>query len=334
METVSFRVDRDLKITDWGKGISEFTGRNPSEVMGRKYFEVLPRLVIDDRDAVKTVFEKNRDLEMQGYVAACFKSSVRTGVVLKAVRDCDGRVCGVDVAFIPEVFCPVARQLDNSQWLIDIGKMATTLAHGVRNPLNAIKGAVTFLSERYAGEATLTDFTKIIEEEISRLDKFISTFLSTSLSDLDFIETDINTVMRKIEMYTSLQSRASHIDVSFLYGDVPRLKSSAFHLEQAVLNVINNAIEAMPEGGRLAVQTGVTKRLEGDYVLIRVSDNGPGMSVGKVETPGGNSGERGYGLFITREVLWSLGGQMEVDSRKGEGTEVVLYLPLKPGVSR
>ncbi|MFC1657359.1 nitrogen regulation protein NR(II) [Candidatus Moduliflexota bacterium] len=322
---LSFVVDRNLQVSQWERDISDFTGRSSTEAIGRKYFEILPRIMKDDRDAVKMVLEGKGDLEIEGYVAACFSSSVRTGAVVKALHDGDGGVSGAHVVFSPQSLCPVEKRLRSSQWLIDMGKMTTTLAHGVRNPLNAIKGAVTFLGERYAGDGVLTEFTRIIEEEVSRLDQFISTFLSTSLSDIELAETDINAMMRKVEVSAALHSEASGIEIAFDYGDLPLVRTSEFHLEQAVMNVVSNAIEAMPGAGRLSVRTELSARPDGDYILIQVSDNGPGMS-GDGGEPSQGPGGKGYGLFITREVLSSLGGDMEIDSRKGEGTVVSLYI--------
>jgi two-component system nitrogen regulation sensor histidine kinase GlnL len=331
-DTLTFCVDRDLHVTLWGKGISEFTGRPSLDALGRKYYEVFPRLVIRDKDAVRTVFDERERVSLKEYALNCFSSQIRADFTLSPVGRGNGPVKEVEIAIDPRSSCAVDMQLRNSQWLIDIGKMATTLAHGVRNPLNAIKGAVTFLRERYAEEETLTEFTEIIEEEISRLDHFISKFLSTSISDLDFAETDVNTMMKKIEIVTALQSRASGIDVSFDYGDVPVVRMSAFHLEQAVLSVINNAIEAMPSGGRLSVRTLLTKRLDRDYLLIEIVDNGPGMVEGKMAhpEPGEPSEGKGFGLFITREILRYLGGHLELKSRQGEGTQVSLFLAVNP----
>jgi two-component system nitrogen regulation sensor histidine kinase GlnL len=334
--TLTFCVDRDLHVTSWEKGISEFTGRSSSDALGRKYYEVFPRLVVRDRDAVRTVFDEGEKVSLREYVLSCFSSQIRADFALSPVGNGKGLIKEVEITIDPRSSCAVDMQLRNSQWLIDIGKMATTLAHGVRNPLNAIKGAVTFLRERYAEEETLTEFTEIIEEEITRLDHFISKFLSTSISDLDFSETDINVMMKKIEIVTALQSRASSIEISFDYGDIPVIKTSSFHLEQAVLSVINNAIEAMPSGGRVSVRTLMTKRSDRDYLLIEVADNGPGMAKGKMATPeaGEPSEGKGFGLFITREILQYLGGHLEFKSQKGEGTQVSLFLAVNSTAGR
>ena len=243
-EEAIFCVDRTLRVIAWGKGMSELTGRGEGDALGKKYHEILPRLVDGEGDVMNAVLDGKKELRLKGHVFRCFNSQVRADFTLEAIGDGNGGVSGVKITVDSQSTCGVATQLHNSQWLIDIGKTATTLAHGVRNPLNAIKGAVIFLRERYAEEETLAEFAGIIEEEIARLDHFISTFLSTSMSDLDLAETDVNDVMRRIEIISVMQAQLGDVDVSFDYGDIPAVKTSAFHLEQAVLNVINNAIEA------------------------------------------------------------------------------------------
>ena len=153
----------------------------------------------------------------------------------------------------PHAPCAAARKLGEAQRLIDIGKIASTLAHGVRNPLNAIKGAVVYLRGKYAHEAPLIEFTRIMEEEISRLEGFISRFLSSSISTAESADVDVNSLLRRIEVFTAYQLFNRSITPVFELADVPPIRVNEFHLEQAVLNVVNNAIEAMKAGGRLTV---------------------------------------------------------------------------------
>jgi len=76
--------------------------------------------------------------------------------------------------------------------------MASSLAHGVRNPLNAIKGAVVYLREKYGHEKTLLEFSTIINDEINRLDNFVSNFLSAARGELRFVPTNLNDILETI----------------------------------------------------------------------------------------------------------------------------------------
>jgi two-component system nitrogen regulation sensor histidine kinase GlnL len=208
-------------------------------------------------------------------------------------------------------------------------KRASNLAHGVRNPLNAIKGAVVYLKEKYANDRTLLEFTKIIEEEILRLDAFLTRFLnSMAFPDVEKSEADINELLKEIEILTCFQAHAFNIETDYEYGTVPLLMMDSFQLKQAILNIVNNAIEAMHGGGHLRVRSGTEKQNDGLYVVIEISDTGPGINRRRnnncVRSRAG--GGRGYGLNITREVFQSHGGYMELRCRKGRGTVVRLCL--------
>ena len=324
-----FCADEQCRIISWNEEIAEFTGISESSVLGKKYYEVLPRIFVEDKDAILQVFEKKKELVLREYSFNCLAGKLRADISIKPLRT-NGTAHAVEVAFVPGSTCSVAQKVQDLKRFIDIGKMASTLAHGVRNPLNAIKGAVVYLRERYANEPTLSEFTRIIEDEISRLDSFISTFLSTTVSEAQLSTTDINSLLSKIKVMTSFQAQARGIESVYEHGDIPPLMINPFHLEQAILNIINNAIHAMSEGGKLTVKTMVEKIEGSSFVIIEISDTGPGMLESHIDNLASrNRGGKGFGLFITDEVLKRHGGHLEVKSRRKEGTTVKLYLPIR-----
>ena len=322
----SFCTDDRLCINSWGNEITEVTGMPSSAVLGMKYYEVLPRILADDRDALSVALADKTSLNLKEYSFNCLHDRVKADVRIDPVRVNNGKVEVLRVEISTYSVCSMARKLQNSQRLIDIGKIASTLAHGVRNPLNAIKGSVVYLREKYSNEQTLIEFTRIMEQEITRLDNFISKFLSTSISVAGLSESDVNALLKKIEIYTSLQTHANDISADYEYGDIPLVAIDSFQLEQAVLNVINNAIEAMGAGGHLSVKTMTQKVSGNDFVLIEISDTGPGMADNGLGDISPETRGRGFGLFITREILQYYGGFLEIKSRKGAGTAVRLYL--------
>ena len=256
---------------------------------------------------------------------------ISTDIRLEPVKSPDGKVDKIKVTLSANINCPVVRELNQSQRLIDIGKSASTLAHGIRNPLNAIKGAVVYLREKFDNEETLMEFTRIIEEEISRLDNFISMFLSSSMLDVELSESDINSILRKIEVITSLQTHSANIESIYEYGEVPPIMINPFHLEQAILNVINNAIEAMGTGGTLKVKTYTENNSGMLFAVIAISDTGIGMSEKRDNFQSADMGKngKGFGLFLTNEILKCYDGYLEIKSKKNAGTTVTLYILYK-----
>lgn len=106
------------------------------------------------------------------------------------------------------------------------------------------------------------------------------------------------------------------------------IKIDTFQMEQAIRNIINNAIEAMPQGGRLTIRTGI----ESNNLFIEVTDTGVGIHRRLFPYGGfaGNKG-RGVGLYIAREILNIHGGRLMIMTGEGRGTTVKMLIPLKEG---
>ncbi len=331
MKELSFYTDKKLCISSWDREIAEYTGQSPSKIIGTKYYEKFPRIFIDDKDAIAEAIKKNKAITIKGFSFYCLFGQSKADIKIKPVKPQNGKTDSVKVVIRPHSICTVAKKREHSKKLIDIGKVASTLAHGVRNPLNAIKGAVVYLREKYDKEEPLIEFTRIMEEEISRLENFISKFLSSSVSDTDVSETDINSLLKKIEVFTSLQIYTRNIKSIYELGNVPPIIINTFHLEQAILNVINNAIEAMKDGGHLLIKTYTEEQSGKIFVVIAISDTGPGIGDRKVDDLISDDREngRGFGLFITYEILKHYGGHVEIDSKKNIGTTIKLFIPCR-----
>lgn len=329
MKEISFSADKKLCICTWGKEVAEFTGQSSAHIIGNKYYEIFPRIFTDNKDALSEAIKNEKTLSLKGYSFNCLYGHIKADIRIKPIKSRNQRVDSVKVTISPHSTCEVAKKLHQSQRLIDIGKIASTLAHGVRNPLNAIKGAVVYLREKYDYEEPLIEFTRIMEEEISRLENFISRFLSSSVSDTDVSETDINSLLKKIEIFTSLQIYTRNVQSLYELGSIPPITINTFHLEQAILNVINNAIDAMTGGGQLKIRTFTEERSGRIFVVIAISDTGPGMGDRKIDDLSSENREngRGFGLFITYEILKHYGGHLEIDSKKNMGTTVKLFIP-------
>ena len=330
MNELSFNVDRNLRITSWEGGIAELTGISSRRAMGKRYFDVIPRIQVGDRDAVSDVFKKQKAVSLRKCRFRCLYSSVSAAVRISPIKN--GKSIGrqVMVTLRPATTCSMAKKLNRSQKFAAIGKIASTLAHGVKNPLNAIKGAVVYLRERYSHEEPLLEFTQIMEEEISRLEKFITQFLGSTVVQGEQKSVDINALIDRIKIFVSLQTYAHNIRCEFEVGDIPPLVVNPFHLEQALLNVINNAIEAMKSGGTLGIRTRSEHRPDGQYIVIEVTDTGPGMNVESIDDLGlSRTSGRGFGLFIAYEMVKYYNGSLEIRGEKDKGTTARFYLPCR-----
>jgi len=335
MKELVFYTDDKLCIRSWEKEIETFTGQSASDILGSKYYEVFPRILLKDKDAVSEAVKKKKAISCKGYSLNCLYGCIKADIMVTPRKSRNGKIDSVLVRIAPYSSCAVEKKLHQSQRLIDIGKIASTLAHGVRNPLNAIKGAVVYLREKYHHEETLREFTAIMEDEISRLENFITNFLSSSVLETADRETNINTLLKRIEVFTSLQMFTRNVQSRYELGDVPPININTFHLEHAILNVINNALDAMQTGGQLTIRTSTAMQGNESFVVVAVTDTGPGLTHETLENQTFERKEkgRGFGLSITDEILKHYGGHIEIDGRKNEGTTISLFIPCRSSKS-
>jgi two-component system nitrogen regulation sensor histidine kinase GlnL len=337
VNSFDFTVDRQLRVVGINRGLEKARTDSSEPFLGHLYHDVLPLIFHNGAEAVGQVVLNGQPLTLKDQRVACWHQPSQADIDISPLLDGAGKTTGARVNITLREGCSLVAHLKKSQHLIEIGKNAAILSHGVRNPLNAIKGAVVYLKNRYSQEATLLEFTRIMEEEISQLDRFITGFLSGSAGEAEKRSADLNELLKKIEKLISLQAGTSGIELAFRYGKTLPMKIDPFQIEHAILNVINNALNALSPGGKIRVESRAEVTKGASFMVVEISDNGPGISGGTDENylsplqESARSRGKGFGLFITREILQHHGGMLELTSRKNQGTTVRLVLPAAEG---
>lgn len=236
--------------------------------------------------------------------------------------------------------------------LAAIGQMAAGLAHEIRNPLGAIKGAAQLLAE--VDPAERATFLQIIQEEVNRLDSVVSQFLTYARplkGKRDLV--DVNQVLERTLTLIASEVHSSKVEL-VPAPSLPQIRSDPELIRQVTLNLSRNAIEAMaPQGGgKLTISTSLAWRAAdtrgtrassvaepGSYVRIRFEDEGPGIPSEVMERlfiPFYTTKQTGtgLGLAICQRIVESLGGTIEVSSRLGRGATFTVYLPATEAPSR
>jgi signal transduction histidine kinase len=220
--------------------------------------------------------------------------------------------------------------------------MAAGLAHEIRNPLGAIKGAAQCLDpKRLPGEDG--EFLGVIVEEVNRLNGVVTAFLDYARPlKQSFGPTDLNEVvtrtMRLIQNDVPKQIElAVQLDLT-----VARVDADAEQLKQVLINLVQNAVQAIGEvGGRITVGTvkmdrfGEFRGPMNDFVELVVSDTGPGIPLDQqhhIFVPFFTTKEKGtgLGLAICQRIVKNHGGSIAVHSKPGEGCRFVIRLPALP----
>jgi two-component system sensor histidine kinase HydH len=211
-----------------------------------------------------------------------------------------------------------------------LGEMAATVAHETKNPLNAIRLATSYLKNNFQGDI-LTEFLKIIEEEVERLNDITTGFLGFSKpAPLKPKPSSINSIVKSSVDLIRQEATDRNIEVLVLTDEhVPPVVCDGSQLKQALLNLLINAMDAAGSGGTVSVTT----EGAGSQVTIAVHDSGPGIrpdQMEKIFKPFFTTKTRGsgLGLAIAERILKEHKGEITVTSEPGKGTTFILSLPV------
>ncbi len=227
--------------------------------------------------------------------------------------------------------------------LAALGEMAAGLAHEIRNPLGAIKGAAQLLitaDNKPAGSATETaELLEIIVEEANRLNNVVTRFLDYARSERPGREgagkVDLNAILRKTESLLR-QELAKSIELRVRLDDMlPQIAGDPESLMQVFLNLGQNALQAMPDGGTLEILTTRRRRSRlgyGQFAEVRFRDTGIGIPRDKLKKlfiPFYTTKQKGtgLGLAISHRIVNQHGGTIEVRSTLGQGSTFSVFLP-------
>jgi len=226
-------------------------------------------------------------------------------------------------------------QLIRSERLAAIGQLAGGVGHELRNPLGAIKNAAYYIKGKIAKselgqkEPRVVEFLEIMDEEINSSNKIINDLLGFSRVGKPSV------ALTRIEEV--IDDAISHTPVpegieltKKLIENLPEIEIDAAQIRQVLVNMITNAVQAMPGGGKLTIEA----RGKDDFMEVAVADTGCGIPegvIGKIFDPLFTTKAKGIGLglAVCKSIIDRHGGCIEVKSRVGEGTIFSIKLPLK-----
>lgn len=224
-------------------------------------------------------------------------------------------------------------QLVRSQRLAAIGQLASSMSHELRNPLSVLRSSAYYLRSRLAdADEKVRKHLDIIEQEISNSDKIITDLLDFSrikppTLQRTYLNYIVEEALERVEIPPSVKL------VRDLAEGLPPIQADAFQLEQVVVNLLTNAVQAMPQGGVLTVRTALRE----DSLVLEVSDTGCGIDPEHLERifePLFTTKSRGIGLGLTicKTLVENHGGTITVESTPGRGTTFTITLPREPAV--
>lgn len=228
-------------------------------------------------------------------------------------------------------------RLVQAERLSAVGEVAAQVAHEIRNPLVAIGGfARAMLRNKSEHDPDVVPL-RIIVDEVSRLERILAEVLDfVHPPEPTFVETDLNELIERVIGLFESQMDPQTVSVeTHLSPDVPSLQLDSDQMQQVLFNLLNNGVQAMPQGGILTVCTERKKDATGAFksVVLSISDTGKGIppeDIPRIFTPflTTKATGTGLGLTIVAQIVRDHGGEISVDSQVGRGTTFKIVLPI------
>ncbi|MHB2025203.1 MAG: ATP-binding protein [Elusimicrobiota bacterium] len=300
--------------------------REAAESLAKGEFENLPQILMTN--------DEIGDLA-QTFVAMSESLKEKNGELLGAKKELEksAKILETRVEARTRELRAAQDELIKKERLAAVGQMASVVGHEIRNPLAVINNSVYFIKTKIAqilqADPKLAKHIKIIESEIQQANGIINEILTYSRTrELNPERVALNTWLEDV---LSVYPFPPHIRLDKRLGaENPIVEIDTTEMQQAIRNLIGNAVEVMPNGGAIRIGTQMSGRQD---VFIELADAGPGIPrdvLEKIFTPFFTTKARGtgLGLAVVRKVMDRHRGRVEVESEVGRGTLFRLYLPV------
>ena len=325
-------LDDQQRIAAFNHTAESLLRRSFREVIGKAAAQILPSELCRAMNCPEI---KNQAIEKEIDCTVGDSHIVPLEIGASHLTDENGTHLGYVILFkdLTEVRT-LRREIERSRRLASVGRLAAGVAHEIRNPLSSIKGFATYFKQRYKDVPEDQQTANIMIQEVDRLNRVVSQLLEfarpiivspTPLSFKDLVKDSLKLIER--------QAQDKQITINTRYdAQIDRVTIDPDRINQVLLNLYLNAIEAMDPGGRLRVEIFENKNKDG--LSIQVSDTGhgiPGEDLSKIFEPyfTTKSTGTGLGLAIANNVIEAMGGTIRAYSEAGKGTTFTLTLPIK-----
>ncbi|MBT9439825.1 MAG: PAS domain S-box protein, partial [Desulfobacterales bacterium] len=325
-------IDLNGNIKSFNKGAEKITGFLRFEIINKKLDDVFP--VLSSLLNKKNQWKQGRRFEAVG-------SGKILGCSITPLVDSNRKKVGNTLIFQDlTVIKEMERKIERNKRLAFVGEMAAGLAHEIRNPLASISGPIQMLSKDLRLDETDRKLMQIILRGKDRLDGFVKDFLllarpkPSERRDIN-VEVIIDDLLESLrfspEWREDIEVIKNLCNQTSIYGNKAEIR-------QVIWNMISNAVQAMPEGGKLKIETSEVFNDTKEYLEIRISDNGCGIeekNQDKVFEPFYTTKKNGtgLGLAIVNRIVESHMGKIRIKSKPGKGTDCIVLLPRQEEVS-
>ena len=330
-----WEMDAQGRYTYCSPQMEKLWGYKPAEMLGKSPFDVMPP---DEKERVLELFkeEENSPKPFSGLQMTSYDSQGRLIFIeINGVPffDIDGKFLGFrGISRDITERKTLEKQLQDNERMAAIGQTAGMIGHDIRNPLQAIISEL-YLAKEDIAQAPEGKHKQESLESVSFVEEQVN-YVSKIVSDLQDFARPLNPEYQIVNLSDLLVSVfdaivfPDKIKLKVDARDNVKLKTDATFIRRAITNLVNNAIQAMPDGGEL----GLSAQKKEEYVAICVSDTGQGIpehvkaNLFKPLTTTKAKGQ-GLGLAVVKRLVEALNGKVSFESEEGKGTKFIIELP-------
>ena len=339
-------ADADGRVIIWNRAAEEMTGIARAEAAEKNIRAVF----LDNPEVVsqidKTVTSGRSYSDYEGEIAVKHGPRHPVALVTSMLTDDEGSPTGVILTIRDQAGVrDLKERMRRADRLATLGMIAAGIAHEVKNPLVGIRGAAQLMkSDLLSGKEAkgLTEYLDVILKEADRLNKVLEGILDfTRVKPREMKASNIHSVLDRVLLLNEENARQRGVVLTRLYDpSLPDVYGSEDQLIQVFLNLVRNAIEAMPAGGKLTVVTRMSDlftSVQADgkkhrLMVVKINDTGRGIKqehLNDVFTPffTTKDGGIGMGLVISRSLIEANGGQLWIEPQDGPGAIFHFTLP-------
>jgi two-component system, NtrC family, nitrogen regulation sensor histidine kinase GlnL len=339
-------VDPTLKVVFWNAAAEALTGRSARRTTGRLLKDLVPANASLLRHLAETLRTGESRSEAETALERPDGHEVPVSLVTAPLCRRDGSVEAAvavlrDISRIRQLEAEVRR----GETLATAGRMAVGLAHEIRNPLGAIRGAVQLLARDLAHDERLREYTDVLIQEVDRVNRIIEMLLDLARPvQLRAVPLNLHQLLEGVALLLEENARAQSVTIVRRYDpSLPPILGDKDRLVQVFHNLLRNALDAMSGGGRITLVTRISLNPvfakvdvgagHRSMIEVQVIDDGAGIPVavrGRVFDPFFTTRPKGLGLGLAlcHRIVEEHKGAIQIDSREGRGTVVTCFLPV------
>ena len=328
-------TDRHGRVSTWNHAATEMTAISSRVTLGKMVDKFLPPELVSFFSAASS--DQPVPAEAEGREVRLTING--TEMVLHCqridLRDPAGKYMG-KVLLLSDItrLKDLESGIRKNERLAAVGRMAAGVAHEVRNPLSSIKGLALLLKDKFSRESKEFETTGLLIQEVERMNRTISELLSFARpATLNLQPVDLEELLSDSLQLVSADTASEHIQTSLHCDrDLPTISADRDRLSQVFINILLNSVQAMEEGGTLAITAGTDAT--GKQVELRFVDSGKGIQpehLSQLFFPyfTTKNGGTGIGLAISQKIIADHGGNIRLESVQGRGTTVIVELPVE-----